>query len=189
MNVTEKQLLIINKTARNLAPFFVFSYYDKEDIEQEIRITCLKVLPDYDETKSDLYTFLFMNARNALMDMRRLKLSRTVIPCRFDSEGKCIEHENEEGCRLYRRRNHDNGRKRSIAEPQSLSDEQLSITYDLGASLDNQYIFAIIDKEIPAKIRRDYLIYLEGGTLAYYNKLVVLQHIRAIAKKHGFIEE
>ena len=182
--IDNKELEIINKTAKNLAPFFTFSYYDIEDIEQEIRILCLKILKNYDEEKSDLYTFLFMNARNFMIDLRRSKLSRTIPK----PDDNCSDKEN---IKYNKKKNHNN-KKRSVAEPQLLSEkivaENLFVEYDLAGDLDNKYMFSVIDREVPAKLRREYLIYLDGGKLSYYDKLLVIQAIRNIAKKHGFVD-
>jgi hypothetical protein len=173
---------IINKTAKNLAPFFTFSYYDVEDIEQEIRILCLKILNNYEEEKSDLYTFLFMNARNAMIDLRRSKLSRTILK----PDDNCSVEEYKK----YQKKITHNNKKKSVAEPQLLSEElladNLSVEYDLAGDMDKKYIFSVIDREVPTKLRREYLIYLEGGKLSYYDKLLVLRTIREIAEKYGF---
>ena len=190
--ITDHELKIINKTAKSLAPFFVFSYYDKEDIEQEIRLLCIQILDNYDETKSDLYTYLFMAARHSIINMQRTKLSRTIAycnTCEYNKEGECTKHTDRAECRQYNIRVKNNIKKWNLANPSVLDDENFSFECDYGAELDGRVIYNVVDSEIPAKLRRDYLTYLDGGYLPYYNKKLVVTKIREIAVNHKFVDK
>jgi DNA-directed RNA polymerase specialized sigma24 family protein len=194
MDITHAELSTINKVAKNLSPFFAFGYYDVEDIEQEIRLICLQVLEGFDGSKKadGLYCYLFAHARNMLIDLRRLKLGRTISPCKscvYDDGGKCTKHDDITECQRYRTKLDNNNKKKSVINPQPLDPEQVPVLYDLASLLDNAYIFAEIDKEIPNNLRRDYLRFLDGIRLPHYNRKQVLVAIREIAARKGFIKD
>lgn len=194
MDLTISELDTINKVAKNLSPFFAFGYYDVEDIEQEIRLICLQTLEGFDRSKKidGLYCYLFVHARNMLIDLRRLKLGRTISPCKscvYNEGGVCTKHENITECERYKTKVENNNKKKAIINPQPLDPEQVPISYDLAEVLDNSYIFAEIDREIPNNLRRDYLRFLDGVTLPHYNRRQVLQAIREIAASKGFIQK
>lgn len=194
MDITNKELDTINKVAKNLSPFFAFGYYDIEDIEQEIRLICLQVLENFDGSKKadGLYCYLFAHARNMLIDLRRLKLGRTISPCKscvHNNEGVCTKHDDITECQRYKTKVENNNKKKAIINPQPLDPEQVPILYDLATTIDNAYIFCEIDKEIPHNLRRDYLRFLDGVRLPHYNRKQVLVAIREIAARKGFIQK
>jgi hypothetical protein len=91
------------------------SYYDLEDIKQEVRIKCWAALPKYDpqKFKTNLHVFLSVCAENRLRDIRRsvmYKHSKPCFKCPFWNEQAaqsgvhdCRVFDNKMECDKYRK--------------------------------------------------------------------------------------
>lgn len=81
------------------------SYFDPEDIKQEVRIKCWSVLKHYDKKRAgaNLKTFLTVCADNRLRDIKRSVLYKFNSPCTkcefHKQEGdKCVKFANKIDC-------------------------------------------------------------------------------------------
>jgi DNA-directed RNA polymerase specialized sigma24 family protein len=75
--LSKEHLEIIQKVARKLATSF--SYYEKEDVEQEVVIFCMELMPKWDKDRP-LENFLTVAARTRLYTLIREKYYRTSDP-------------------------------------------------------------------------------------------------------------
>lgn len=192
MNITDQELKIINRVARTLSPIFTFSYYDREDIEQEVRLMCIQFIDKNGKIEEiSLYNLLFTHCRNGLIDIRRAKSSKTVNPCLYCKHNKggiCDKHKGLIDCKKYQRLLLNNRKKHDLSNVYDTSDEPFEVV-DLGAELDKKTIWEEIDRAIPPDLRHDYIRYLDGISLPYYNKQIILKTIRNIAVEKGILNE
>lgn len=190
MQVTNDELKIINRVAKNLSPIFAFSYYDKEDIAQEVRLLCLQIIEDFDSSKGGLYTYLFIYCRNYLLDIRRSKYKKTIHPCTICEfyEGKCTKHNNTEECAKYWRDLKINMKKRDLATVHPIFDK-VYYEVDFATMFDNKEVCEEIDRAIPANMRHNYIKFLEGISINNYDRVRVIETIQRIAKEKGFIKD
>ena len=190
INKTEKLLLdnnvmeIIESIINMIAPSFIFSYYDVDDIKQEARIFALEALKRFDPEKGELRTFLLTHIKNRLINLRRDKLFRLTPPCflcKHYDEG-CNLFDNEDDCKTLRTWK----KKKDVAQPVSYDVDNLNNNdKSVHDQLDFKHLLKMIDEELPIKLRRYYLIYLDGGKIDHYYKNLLLNEIKEIAIRSG----
>jgi DNA-directed RNA polymerase specialized sigma24 family protein len=182
----EKILAIIDEISSYLSPYFVFGYYDREDIEQEARIEGLNALNRYKPGKgAGLETFLQRHIRNRLLNLKRDKLMRLDSPCK-DCDGKrggrCINYVNRNSCEPWYLWHIRNGDKRNLMEPVS-EDIDNMITSKLppvSEEYDKKELFDIVSKEIPVDMRKDFLKLTEGAPVLKFRKDKLMEKIKEI---------
>lgn len=96
------ELLISLKCAR----FSSIGVYNKDDVAQEIRAKCYRVLPKFDPLAGGIFNFLGRCADNLLLDLRRkhtLRRANVCYRCLFRRDGKCfLFGDQQEKCGRYK---------------------------------------------------------------------------------------
>ena len=190
MQVTDEQLEIIESIATMLAPYFTFGYYDREDIEQEIRLMCLDALGRFDESKgASLRTFLIVHSKNRLITLKRDKLCRIFPPCGSCKDwnkidDSCMRHTTKNECVDYVRWNRATSDKHSLFALSEISEDDMYYDFNIIEELFNRELLDYIDENIPAKYRQDYLNYIENGKIKNYAKQNIVRIIKDLAKDY-----
>lgn len=177
---------IIQKISKKLAKKFKFGSYEHEDIEQEAFIYGLEGYEKWDQTRP-LANFLWVHIKNRLCNLKRQKYDRKEKPCAkcpfFDqhclqSTNQCSKYENKEDCRLYYLWIKRNDTKKSLsnASPSNVDYEFLNDNILIFDSIDieNNYYYELIDKFLPANLRKYYVRLKLGDKLnkAKYDELM-----------------
>jgi len=112
---------------------FTFDHYDRDDIGQEIRIICLKVLGhfDFEKVKEDKWINFFGRCvDNALRNLKRDKYIRPASTC--SKECRMLHGEDKDiskVCKKWKNRQANNERKMTVKNPISI-DIVGDITYN-----------------------------------------------------------
>jgi len=108
--LTEADVLeICEHLIRMKAQKFVFKGYDKEDIAQEIRLSCLKAWPKFEKGKMKGSPIKFFNmvSENHLRNLKRDKLYAFRPPCERcefrnkKNKDKCDKFKDKMQCKLF----------------------------------------------------------------------------------------
>jgi|TARA_B100001094_G_scaffold110807_2_gene106668 DNA-directed RNA polymerase specialized sigma subunit len=164
--MTEKQTIEqINKVCNRIAPKYTFYGYTADDMKQEAFIICVEALNRYDEARP-LENFLSVNLSNRLKN--------------FVRDNHFIK--NDDGDRI------------KVLKPAQLEYEntivddrkKFSITY---SQIQDRDMFEVIDKNLPAQARMDYLKILNDVYITKQRKEEILFMIYDILEEHGYCEE
>ena len=80
--------------------------YDPDDIAQEVRVKCFKIMHKYASNKGSAVNFFGVCIDNALIDLIRrhtLRKSNVCFYCLFNIRGVCQYYENVDECKKYSR--------------------------------------------------------------------------------------
>ncbi len=158
-NLKEDEVLDkIELVINRIAPKYTFHGYDLNDIKQEAFIICYEALERYDQ-KRPLENFLSVNLSNRLKNF-----------IRDNNFTKSSED------------------KRKVLSPKQLVFDNLVCDEAEAINVDNDEIFKIIDKQLPAKMREDYLKILNNIYTPKKRRLDVLETVRMILEEHGYEE-
>lgn len=159
----EEVLEIIDRIANRLSWKFVFSGYEREDIEQEAKIIALDGLTRYDPDKP-LENFLWVHVRKRLCNFKRDNFTRPA-PCSscplkayLKKTDSCKLFKEKAECELWANWKKNTEAKKNIIAPLSISgvaDE--GGEYDVMGSIDNKELLNYIDGAIPIYIRHIWL--------------------------------
>lgn len=188
MDVTDEQMVIINKVVNRLAPSFQFGYYDVEDIKQEAYILAFDGLKRYDKSKP-LENFLFVHVKNRLGNLIRDKFSRREPPCQkceyYDkhyekSDNQCLEFTNKLDCTKWKLYTIRNQAKENIVKPidiDSVSDAERNIysESDVDWEIEKRDAIDKLDSKIPLDLRSDYLKMKAGITISKSKREKLMQ--------------
>lgn len=199
--VSEAELLeAIEHVVSVLCGTFSFGYYHLDDIRQEARLFCLEALPKYDQ-KRDLKKFLYVHVHNRLLNLQRDKLVRNDPPCKLCHSGQACQNSPQDenmggdeqrqvGCARYMGWLKRNVAKKSLAAPGQYSEAVQSRHIDPSSSqsilesLANAEILEIIDRNLPASFRANYLRMREGAKVSKSVSDKVLHQIRCILSRY-----
>tara|TARA_B100001564_G_scaffold22601_1_gene16893 strand:- start:263 stop:757 length:495 start_codon:yes stop_codon:yes gene_type:complete len=158
-NLNEQEVVDkIDLVINRIAPKYTFHGYDIDDIKQEAFIICYEALERYDQ-KRPLENFLSVNLSNRLKNF-----------IRDNNFTKSSED------------------KRKVLSPKQLVFDNLVCDEAETINVDTDEIFKIIDKELPAKMREDYLKILNNIYTPKKRRLDVLETVRTILEEHGYEE-
>lgn len=151
-NMTEEEVISkINLVVNRIAPKYIFSGYDKDDLKQEAFIICIDALDRYDN-KRPLENFLAVNLSNRLKNFIR------------DN--------------FYYKDEHD---KKKVRSPTYIiSDTLIENNIDFDTQMSNKEIFNLLDSKIPCSFRADYLKLKNGVKISKNRKQNILNIIREI---------
>ena len=164
-NMTEDQVMTsIEKVIKRISPKYTFYGYTLDDIKQESFLICMDALNRYDE-KRPLENFLSVNLSNRLKN--------------FVRDNHFLAEEEE---------------KAKIAQPGQLendhsivdNEEKFSIPE---YSIDYTDIIDLLNTEIPASIRMDYLKIVHEVPLPKNRRQEVMDYINYILQSYGYLEE
>ena len=158
-NLSEQEVIVtITKVCKKLAPKYVFASYEVEDIEQEAFLMGVEGLDRYDSNKP-LENFMYAHINNRLKNFKRDNYYR------FD----------------YGNAQKIQDRKKSILEPVDIAALYSVCTDD--ETVDNAHlaeILDLIDRNLPANLRSDYLKLRTNSPLPKGRKAIVIEAIEDI---------
>ena len=192
--ITEEEALsIIKKTVDYLAPSFRFGYYDIDDMRQEGTIFCLEALPSFNFDKSiqddvgdALFTFLKTHVRWRFLNMRRKRLTR-IEPPPCECELCSTDSANRLDCKKYSNWVKRNMAKRSLMEPFDVDEvynTDASFTPKTEEQIMSSDIIAILNEHIPASLRADYRMFLDGVSISKSKRINLISNIKSILAEH-----
>jgi DNA-directed RNA polymerase specialized sigma24 family protein len=149
----------IMKIAKRLAPKYVFSGYDVEDIEQEAFLIGIAGLDKYD-TSRPLENFMYTHINNRLKTFKRDNYYRLD----YGTEAQKIQD-----------------RKKRLLEPVSI--EAVYTIYSTDQTANNvqmKEVLDLIDQKLPSHLRRDYLKLQSNSSLPKSRKAHIVQVIEQI---------
>ena len=162
-NLSEQEVIdIITRIARRLAPKFVFASYDIEDIFQEAFIMGIDGLDKYDSSRP-LANFMFTHISNRLKNFKRDNYFRLDI-----GTAQTIQV-----------------RKKNILEAIDIENmHSVSLSSTIPEDVSTNEILEIIDKQLPAEFRKDYLKLRTNAQLSKSRKAQLIEVIREIIRTH-----
>ena len=164
-NMTEDQVMAsIEKVVKRISPKYTFYGYTLDDIRQESFLICMDALNRYDE-KRPLENFLSVNLSNRLKN--------------FVRDNHFLVEEEE---------------KAKIAQPGQLENDHSIVDYEEKFSIpeysiDYTNIIELLNTEIPASIRMDYLKIVHEVPLPKNRRQEVMDYINYILQSYGYLEE
>lgn len=186
-------LATIKKTVDYLAPSFRFGYYDADDMRQEGTIFCLEALPSFnfdksiqEDVKDALLTFLKTHVRWRFLNMRRKRLTR-IEPPPCDCELCALDSANRLDCKKYSNWVKRNMAKRSLMEPFDVNEvynTDASFTPATEEKIMSSDIISILNEYIPASLRADYRMFLDGVSIPKAKRLNLISNIKIILAEH-----
>lgn len=201
-NMTEADFVKrVNGVIALVAPSFVFSYYDFDDISQHCWVEVLKALPKYDGVRP-IENFVFTHIRNRLINLWRDELRRNEPPC--DDCFSCYSNSilpahcnrscasDGDYCKKFRAWLRRNNAKASLAEPGDIS----CVSEDTFAQqryspalfrLEYEELRAKIDAELPAELRSVYQRMLVDEKVATRKRAEVVAAIKKIIGGTGHL--
>lgn len=150
---------IITKIAKRLAPKYVFSGYEVEDIEQEAFLIGIAGLEKYDPSRP-LENFMHIHINNRLKTFKRDNYYRLD----YGSEAQKIQD-----------------RKKNLLEPVSLDNVYSICSSD--QTINDAYtkeILDLIDRKLPSHLRRDYLKLQSNSPLPKNRRAHIISVIEGI---------
>ncbi|MCK5608637.1 hypothetical protein KAR91_42535 [Candidatus Pacearchaeota archaeon] len=149
----------IIKIAKRLAPKYVFSGYDVEDIEQEAFLIGIKGLEKYDPSRP-LENFMYTHINNRLKTFKRDNYYRLD----YGTEAQKIQD-----------------RKKNLLEPVSIEAvHTVCATDQTTNNAQMKEVLELIDRKLPAHLRRDYLKLQSNSPLPKSRKAYIIQVIEQI---------
>lgn len=165
-NMTREQVVeIIQKVCERSAPKYTFYGYDAKDMIQEANIICIEALERYDE-KRPLENFLAANLSNRLKNFIR---DNHFVACSDENRAK-------------------------VYQPAQLDNDNsvqhwIDIRLHWLDQIDKNQIFNIIDKEVPASMRLDYLKMQNDVYIPKSRREEIVEKIQEILESYGYYEE
>ena len=163
--MTEDQVMTsIEKVIKRISPKYTFYGYTLDDIKQESFLICMDALKRYDE-KRPLENFLSVNLSNRLKN--------------FVRDNHFLAEEEE---------------KAKIAQPGQLENDHSIVDNEEKFSIpeysvDYTDIIDLLNTEIPASIRMDYLKIVHEVPLPKNRRHEVMDYINYILQSYGYLEE
>lgn len=181
-NKTEQEVVdIIYKVVNTLANKFKFGYLSAEDIRQEGARFAIEALNGtaYDPARP-LENFLYVHVRNRLINYKRDHYSRSEPPCQSDDDAS--------------RKRLDDWAKRNAAKQSLMRPLDVSLVNEDVCEADGMVvedaalseIHDLIDKDLPAELRSDYLRMLSGFSIPKVRKDRVREAIISIWKESNY---
>lgn len=153
----EKEVIAtIQKVVDKIAPRYVTRAYSVEDMKQEAFIMCMEAIPRYDG-KRPLENFLSVHVSNRMKNFLRDNV-------KVKDEAK------------YR-----------VANPDQLSqDIEMASREDTYDSMDYKHMAEIVDSNIPASMRMDYLKMVNEFYVPKQRREEIVNFIKDSLKQHGY---
>lgn len=199
-NCTEEQFLeTFNQVISRIAKKFVFGNRQESDIYQEAFIIAIEGLDKYDSSRP-LANFLYIHIRNRLCNYKRKHYMRKEPPCTrcplkaFIKPDKCSLYTERMDCDLYERWHKRNIIKRNLTNTleygQVVHDDNtesnMKYDSDFGEGIDKKEIDKILNREIPAKLRKHYVMLINGIKLQKKDEEALKVEIIKILKANGY---
>lgn len=159
------------KIKKLLAPKYKFSYFTREDIEQEIEIMCLEAMSGYDGVRP-LENYLMSHCKKRLINLKRM-YSRKPDLCNSSCQcPRCLE---------ILERAEQKKMSLDFVDIDSLDPDSDIFRYlDIPEMASLEEVMEIIDEELPRDLRPDYLKLLYGITINAHDRKRVFGSILKI---------
>jgi len=155
----------IMKIAKRLAPKYVFTGYDVEDIEQEAFLIGVAGLERYDPSRP-LENFMYTHINNRLKTFKRNNYYRMD----YGSSAQKLQD-----------------RKRNLLEPVCIDSIYTACSHDHTVSDAHlNEILDLIDSKLPAHLRRDYLKLQSNSFLPKSRKAAIIDAIERIVNGDSY---
>lgn len=156
---------IINRVCERSAPKYTFYGYERADMIQEAFIICIEALERYDE-KRPLENFLAVNLNNRL--------------CNFVRDNHYTAANDPNKSKVYQ-----------PAQLQNANNIQNWIDIKLNwlDDMDRRDAIKIIDRNLPASMRLDYLKMQNDVYIPKSRREELIVNIQEILENHGYFEE
>jgi len=197
--MTEEYVLEkIDSVARLLCRQYVFGYYDKDDLFQEMRYQALLAMPKYDPGGFDtdgnpnrkLENFLFTHFNNRLINLIRDKCRRNDPPCKICHENNQHLHEDGQICSKYAKWRARNDAKANLARPLDIGliadehERNMRCQANVEESAEVDEAIRMVDEKLPVEMRADYLRMRAGEKLTKARRLKIEETVKAILKDY-----
>ncbi len=165
-NMTKEEVTaVIQKVCERSARKSTFYGYESKDMIQEANIICIEALERYDE-KRPLENFLAANLSNRLKNFVR---DNHFVACSDDNRAK-------------------------VYQPAQLDNDNsvqhwIDVRLHWLDQIDQDQIFGIIDKELPAGMRLDYLKMQNDVYIPKSRREEIVEKIQEILESYGYYEE
>lgn len=167
--LSNETLSVIQKVAKRLAPRYKFGYHETEDIYQYAVIYGIEALSSYD-SRRPLENYLAVVVGNKLKSFKRDNYERQ------DAVSKHCES------------------KKNLMEPipiDNVDDElepSMSVVHNIHDMVVDHEMFKVIDNNIPAELRSDYLKIKHGEKILKSRKKLIEAAVIDILEKNGYGE-
>lgn len=187
--------IVIKKLARK----FIFGNREENDIYQEAFIIAMQGLEKFDG-KRPLANFLYIHIRNRLCNYKRKHYMRKEPPCTrcplkaFIKPDKCKLYDDRMECDLFERWHKRNIIKRNLTNTLEYgqvvhddnSESNMKYSLDFGDGVDKKEIMALLDKEVPANLRKFYIMLINGIKLQKKDEEILKEEVIKILKANGY---
>ena len=164
--MTEQQVVDqIQIVCDRISPRYTFYGYTIDDIKQEAFIICMEALNRYDEARP-LENFLSVNLSNRLKN--------------FVRDNHFVGDENVDRQRVYQ--------PAQLDYEDSIIDEEGKFSSDY-ESLEYNNMANILDKNLPANVRMDYLKMINDVYITKQRRQEIIDIINEILEEHGYHED
>jgi len=195
----EEVMVIINNVANRLARRFKFGYHEIDDMRQQARLFAWEGLEGYDGVRP-LENFLWTHVRNRLFNFKRDKYERPGKPCvdcpnnEYDdlSSNDCTKFKDKTECESYHEWIKRSQRKKNLMNPIDISnvndehENNMRLHNDVGNIVDCKDMMDIIDRELPANMRKLFLQLKFNAKINKTQKTKITSVIKEILEKYGY---
>jgi DNA-directed RNA polymerase specialized sigma24 family protein len=165
-NMTEHEVTeVMRRVCERSAHKYTFYGYETKDMIQEANIICIEALERYDEARP-LENFLAANLSNRLKN--------------FVRDNHFIACSDENRARVYQPAQLDNDNS---------VQHWIDVRLHWLDQIDRDSIFKIIDKELPASMRLDYLKMQNDVYIPKSRREEIVEKIQEILEDYGYYEE
>lgn len=200
-HISESEFVaVVDKVAKVISRQLSIPTYDREDVEQLVRLRAVEVVEDYQAEAGPLDGYLFRCCRNHVLNSARPFVGRwQEVPCQvcLDADtGAGPGHPDGAVCSAYERwRKACEGRSR-LSRPtplEGIDDEGeggMSLDSTVEQQADYNDLLARIDEELPLDLRAAYLRMLAGDiNISSHQRQAVRREVRRILLDAGAEEE
>lgn len=198
---TEQQITkLIQISIQNLCDTFKFSYYTKQDLEQEGFLYAIEALPRYVAQNNDsdkdnfeeLKKFIYIHVRNQFINLQRDKLERKDSPCelclKYSNKNSCLKYKSKDLCKKWQIWENSNRSKQDLMKPFDTSDvrtdENTADNPDICSNLIVQELREFIEKNIPVRFLSDYYRWLDNVYISKKRRLIIENIVREFGRKY-----
>ncbi len=198
--MTEDEVVkIIEDVTSRLARCFKFGYHDLEDIKQQAALYAWEVLPKYSGPRP-LKNFLWVHIRNRLINFKRDKYERIILPCVYcndcnQKDDSCDLYDVKDDCKIYWKWVLRNNAKKNIMRPIALisvkgdRENNMKVSDSVESQLCYKELLDILDHEIPIGLRADYFRLINGIKILKTRKLKIQEIVSKVLQRYGYDEE
>lgn len=160
----DEVLATVTKVVDKIAPKYTFFGYEVDDIKQESYLICRDGLLRYNSGEGPLENFLSVHLPYRLINLiRKMHMSKTA---------------NEDKQKIYK--------PAQLEEGFNQDDSALYSDYE---HLDYGEMVRIINRELPASMRRDWLKMANDAPVSKVRDREIREIVREIVEEHGYCEE